>query len=390
MSLENIKRARIAIVSIFGLNGLLLAIWAVYIPVILFSTHTSSTALGLLLLLMGGGAFCGMQAGGHLADKFGSKRLVVVNAIWISFAIIPIGFVNSVGQLAIVLVALGFGSGGLDVSMNLQAAAIEEQYNRPLMSSFHAVFSIGTFLGSGLGALLLAQRLSPSTTFLLFGILGVLITLVATPFMLAGTLLAQDHVPTEGAIHPHLSHKIWIRVLLLGGIAFMLMLSEGVANDWSALQLKRDLGASAAHAALGYAAFSSMMTFGRFTADRIARTFGPVSVVRYGSLIAALGMLIVVTSDMYPLSLIGWGIFGLGLSGCVPQLFTAAGKLSTRNQGVVMSRVVGIGYIGLLAGPAVIGWASLFMSLSNALIIPLVFTVITAVGAKKIMHTKKV
>ncbi len=106
------------------------------------------------------------------------------------------------------------------------------------------------------------------------------------------------------------------------------MLAEGVANDWSALQVKEDLGVSNAVAALSFGAFSAMMTVGRFTADRISAAVGPVAVVRYGALLSSVGMLTVVVSGWLPLTLLGWALFGAGLSGCIPQIFTTAGNLA--------------------------------------------------------------
>ncbi len=159
-------------------------------------------------------------------------------------------------------------------------------------------------------------------------------------------------------------------------MAFLLMLAEGTANDWSALQAVEDLGRSAASASLAYAAFAVAMTAGRFAADPVAHRFGPVSVVRVGSALAAVGMLVVVlspTAGGFPLTLLGWVVFGLGLSGIVPQIFTAAGNLGVANPGVTISRVVSAGYVGLLAGPAVIGWLAGGVGLTTALVLPLVF-----------------
>ncbi len=69
------------------------------------------------------------------------------------------------------------------------------------------------------------------------------------------------------------------------------------------------------------------------------------------------------------------------------RLRTAAGKLSKAKQGMIMSRVVGIGYIGLLAGPAVIGGIAQVVPLTTALIVPLVFLLISALATKKIFAT---
>ena len=380
-----LKYSRYAVFGIFGLNGLLMALWAVNIPAITARTHTSHSELGLLLLLLGIGAFGGMQAAGHFADKLSSKNVLVLTGLWGILAFTALGFSTKISYLTAAMILFGFGNGGLDVAMNLQATSLEEKYKRPIMSSFHAFFSVGTFIGSLLGALALKAQIRTPSTFLAAGVMGLVILLCCMPFLMKAEVGQHLNRPDTAINNKKLGKAIVYRMLLVGGLAFLLMLSEGVANDWSALQIREGLHVPAAQAALGYSAFAILMTLGRFSADKISRTIGAVAVVRYGSLIAAVGMLTVIASHTLWLTLLGWGLFGLGLSGSVPQLFTSAAKISKARQGVVMSRVVGIGYIGLLAGPALIGSVTHIFSLTNAMAIPFAFMVLTALTAHKII-----
>jgi MFS family permease len=159
------------------------------------------------------------------------------------------------------------------------------------------------------------------------------------------------------------------------------MLSEGVANDWAALELKGILNASASEAALGYGSFAVAMTIGRFATDRVAALIGATRIVRYGAAIAAIGLTVAATAPWLPLALVGYALFGIGLSGGVPQLFTAAGNLDHRSAGALMARVVGLGYVGLLAGPAVIGGLTRLMPLNVAFALPIILCVLTVVFA---------
>jgi MFS family permease len=123
------------------------------------------------------------------------------------------------------------------------------------------------------------------------------------------------------------------------------------------------------------------MTAGRFTADRVTALVGPVAVVRYGAALAGLGLTIAAASPWVVVAIVGWALFGVGLSGCVPQLFSAAGNLDTRASGALMAKVVGLGYLGLLAGPAVIGGLTHWIPLNVAFILPIVLCGVAAVGA---------
>ncbi|KAB2372262.1 MFS transporter, partial [Actinomadura montaniterrae] len=172
-----------------------------------------------------------------------------------------------------------------------------------------------------------------------------------------------------------------LRIWALAALALMIMLCEGVANDWSALHLRRVLDAPAATAALAYGAFATTMTIGRLLADRVAARLGPVAVLRYGASAAALGMAAAALSPWIPLALAGWAVFGAGLSGCIPQLFSAAGHADRDAAGVNVSRVAGIGYLGMLAGPAAIGALTGVMPLNVTFFLPVACCVAAAAAA---------
>lgn len=370
---RHLTAARAAIFGVFGINGFLLAMWVVHIPAIEDRTNIAHSTLGSLLLLLALGAIAGMQLAGPLADRYGSRLLVALSGILLSIAVIGPGLASTAWQLGLALLVFGFGNGALDVSMNSQAVLTEREYGRPIMSAFHGMFSIGGVVGSLVGAVTIGAGWSPAVTLAASSVLG----FAAVALCTARLLPPSAHPQPE----PHGQRRrgrYSSRVLALGAVAFALMLAEGVANDWSTLQVKEHLDVPASVAALAFGAFSLTMTVGRFTADRVSSALGPVAVVRYGTLIAAAGMATVVVSPWLPTTLLGWALFGLGLSGCVPQIFTAAGNLGAGAAGANMSRVVGMGYIGFLAGPATIGWLTHLVPLTVAMVVPLVCVLVAA------------
>ncbi|MEU7143174.1 MFS transporter [Nocardia sp. NPDC046473] len=368
--------ARAAVFTVFGLNGFLLAMWVVHIPPITDRTGVSKSTLGMFILLMAGAGIVGMRIAGPLADRFGSRTLVGAAAVIASVAVIGPGLATGPVTLAIALACFGFGNGALDVSMNTQAVHVERAYGRPIMAAFHALFSGGGLLGSLLGAATLRAGLDLRITLVSAAIAGMALTFAALPRLLRDTdpqppVAEEPHqrltVPQGSSGRAH-SRK----VLALAVIAFAVLLTEGVAADWSTLQLREHLDADAATAALAFGAFSVAMTAGRLATDRVSGAFGRVAVVRYGMLISALGLTMVLASPWIPLTLLGWALTGLGLSGSIPQIFTAAGNLGTDKAATDMSRVFSFGYLGLLAGPAVIGWLTAVVPLTTAIAVPLI------------------
>ncbi|MDP5228569.1 MULTISPECIES: MFS transporter [Arthrobacter] len=365
-----LRRARLATIAEFFVAGLALAAWVVSIPSIQQRTGVSHATLGSLLLLLGLGSFLGMTLTGPLIDRIGSRRAIILSALVLVIGVNLPGLATDPWGLGAALFVLGLGSGSIDVAMNDQAVLVERAYGRPIMSSLHAYFSIGGGAGALLGAGTQALGSPANVTLAIGAGVTAVLTLVAYPALLRTSRPPAETLPeTVGAA---LTGRARTRTItVLAALAFLIMLSEGTANDWSALHAVEHFGLPQSAASLAYGAFAIAMTAGRFGADRIVHRFGPVAVVRSGSVLAAVGMAAVVLSPAYPVTLAGWAAFGLGLSGIVPQLFTAAGRLGGAQQGVVMSRIVGAGYLGLLAGPAIIGWASQAAGLTLALFLPI-------------------
>ncbi|MGW6695481.1 MFS transporter [Rhodococcus sp. NPDC054953] len=381
-----LRSARAAVFGVFAVNGFLLAAWVVHIPPISDRTGVSHATLGWLLLVLAGGALVGMQIAGPLADRWGSRRMIGAAGLLLSVGAIGPGLASDATGLAVALAVFGLGNGALDVSMNSQAVHVERAYGRPIMSAFHALFSLGGVVGSVLGAATLAAGLAPPTALAGAGALGAATILGCLPALLPHEPHPPE-APETGTGRRPPTRAATRRVLALGTIAFALFLAEGAANDWSTLQVKEHLGTSDATAALAFGAFAVMMTVGRLTADRVAAALGPVAVVRYGTLIAAVGLTAVIGSGWVWLTLAGWAVFGLGLSGCIPQIFTAAGNLHAGAPGVNMSRVVGMGYLGLLAGPALLGWLTEAIPLTLTLCVPLVFVLVACRFADQVRPT---
>jgi MFS family permease len=334
--------------------------------------------LGWLLLLLGGGAFAGMQIVGPLTDRFGARAVVPVSGALCSTAVVLPGLATDVWTLGAALLVLGLGNGCLDVGMNAHAVQVERGYRRPVMSAFHAAYSIGGVLAALVGARTLSWGWSPAMTLGAAMVLGLAGTALAAPALLRSERAHTTEAPAAVAKPRRRTPR---RIWALAALALMLMLCEGVANDWSVLHLRDVLEAPAATAALAYGAFSTAMTVGRLLADRVAARFGPVAVLRYGASMAALGLTAAALSPWVPLALAGWALFGTGMSGCIPQLFSAAGHTDQNAAGANVSRVAGLGYLGMLAGPAVIGPLTHFIPLNLTFFLPAAFCVIAACTA---------
>ncbi|TWD75432.1 fucose permease [Kribbella amoyensis] len=372
------RAARVATWVYFALNGFAIGLWVVHIPNIEHAAGISHSTLGLLLLVLGGAAFAGMQVAGPLADRVGQRRLVPAAGVLLGLSLFGPGLADSWWSLGLTLLVLGFANGSLDVGMNAHAVVVERAYPRPIMAAFHAMWSIGGAFAALIGAATLKAGVPTAVSMSACGVLLIVVSLATARFLIEADEPAPAEVEETDEPRAKTPAKL---VWQLGALAFGLMLAEGVANDWAALHFRDVLGTSTSTAAYAYGSFAVAMTIGRFATDRVAALIGPAAIVRYGAGLAAIGLTTVIVVPWIPVALVGWALFGLGLAGGVPQLFTAAGNLDTRASGALMARVVGLGYVGLLAGPAVIGGLAHWMPLNVAFVLPVVLCVLTFIAA---------
>jgi MFS family permease len=370
------RAARVATWTYFGLNGFAVGMWVVHIPNVERATGISHSTLGLLLLVLGGAAFLGMQVAGPLADRVGQRRLVPAAGVLLGLSLFGPGLAGNWWTLGLTLLAVGFGNGSIDVAMNSQAVVVERAYPRPIMAAFHAMWSIGGAFAALIGAAALKADVPTAVSLSASGVVCIVVSLVAGRYLIEAPAHPEPEADQPERVAPP-GKLVW----QLGALAFGLMLAEGVANDWAALQFRDVLDTSTSTAAYAYGSFAVAMTVGRFATDRVAALIGPAAIVRYGAALAAIGLTTVIAVPWIPVALLGWALFGLGLSGGVPQLFTAAGNLDTRASGALMAKVVGLGYVGLLAGPALIGGLTHWMPLNVAFALPVILCVLTVIAA---------
>jgi MFS family permease len=382
---RSLQSARIATFTYFILCGTLMGTWVVHIPGIEHQVGITHATLGGLLVLLGLGAFGGMQVSGRLADRLGARIVVPTAAALCGVALALPGLARAPWALGAALLVFGFCNGCLDVSMNAHAVHVEKAYNRPVMAAFHAAYSVGGVVAALIAVGTSGAGLSPAQALAAMGAAGVAVALGTARFLLptvpttpsAQTIPSAPTVGTTAKRKSRAGRQIWILAVL----ALMTMLCEGAANDWSALHLKDVLGAPAGTAAFAYGTFAAAMTLGRMLADRLSARFGAMAVLRYGAATAAAGITVAALAPWIWSAFAGWALFGLGLSGCVPQLFSAAGHADPAAAGTNVSRVAGLGYVGMLAGPAVIGWLTHVVALNHAFLVLTAMCVIASATA---------
>ncbi|MDR3514262.1 MAG: MFS transporter [Azospirillaceae bacterium] len=337
--------ARAATTAMFFGNGLTMGAWAAAIPTLKAALGLSAASLSLALLALSAGAVTMMPLAGSLAPRLGgSGRTTVLAGIALALVLGLPMLVPGLASLGLLCFLLGANIGLLDVAMNAHASIVERQWGTPIMSSFHAGFSLGGFAGTGLGAVLLA-----------IGVPGWSLMLPAAGIVLVLTLISARYLG-PGDVRPASGASFRLperKVLGLATIALCCFLIEGAMVDWSSLYLIT-IGATPSTASFGFAAFSVTMVLGRLFGDPVVRVWGGQPVITTGSLIAATGLTLAIVFPQAPVIVFGFALVGVGLSNVVPTLFSASARLgSSPAAGIAATATVG--YAGMLFGPPVIG-----------------------------------
>ncbi len=448
-----LRRARAALLVYFGIFGLIDGVWLARIPAVKQHLRLSDALLGIALLAAPAGLVVVAAFADRLIDRLGSARPTAAGAVAVTLLPIALGLASSMTVLMAVLLVYGMAGGMTDVAINAQAVRVERGYRRPIINSFHACFSFGGLLGALLGGLFAWADIGPAATFAAIGVPLAVVAVLARRRLLHGPEASDavaPRVPTaEGPGHAAADrypaaqeppgqggdaagretaaaretaagrvtaaarvragarwhavaltvaarvragarrHAVALRIAALGLLALCSLLGEGAAGSWSAVYLRDNLGTSAAFAALGYAAFSVTMAAGRLTGDRLAARFGPGRLVSGCGVVAALGLACALISRNPALSLVGFALFGAGLSSTFPQLLSTAGNIQTPRSGTGIARVAGAGYLGLLAGPVLIGSFAGLLGLRLALGIPVILIGLIAVGGRAVVGPRR-
>jgi MFS family permease len=364
---ENLWIVRLAVALIFFVAGAVFATWIAQIPQVREKLSLSEGQIGLALLGISVGVIIGLTMAGNLIERFSSRRVTVIAGVLFCLSLILIAQAGDLLTLTLTLAINGFFNSITDVAMNTQAAEVERRWKKSIMSSFHAAFSVGGFAGALIASRFIEAQISLETHFTTMAGVFMLLVLIG--------MLPLIEIPGETDRKGGAAFRLPPRALWgLGAIAFACTIGEGSMGDWSALYLRDIVQTNETMATYGFAAYSIMMTLGRFSGDWIVAHIAPEKLVRGGGLLATVGMGIALLMPGFETALLGFALVGLGLATIIPLVFSAAGNLPDVPSGTGIAAVATIGYGGFLAGPPVIGILADFTSLRFALLVVAILT----------------
>jgi fucose permease len=348
-----------ATTGVFFVNGAVVGTWVAQIPWIQDRFDLSSGEVGLVLMGMSLAVIVTMPLAGEAISRFGSVRVIWAGGLASVAAVnLPV-LVPHVLLVVVALFVLGMTVASMDVAMNAHGVQVERRGGRPIMSSLHAGWSFGGMIGSGFAAVLAAIGLDARVA-----------VAIASVGLLAA-LVAFTRSVGEGSAVEQESRKVLSlpprAVVLLAVLCLLTMVIEGAMGDWGGLYLRRDLGADAALAAAAFAFFTGGMTVGRLVGDAVNARIGAVALLRYGAMLTALPLALMLLVAEPAAAVVGLFVIGLGVANGVPLMYSAAGRRPGVPSGPAIAAVSSMGSLGFLAGPPFIGFIAEATSLPWAL-----------------------
>lgn len=342
--------------AFFFIGGFGTATWAPLVPLLRERLMVGDDVLGMLLLCIGVGSLLTMPLSGALAMRLGCRRVVMTASILFAAILLLVSCVDALSLAVPIVLIFGAVMGCIDVVVNIVAVLVEKGIGRRIMSGMHAFWSLGGFVGAGLYGVWVG----------LLGLTPFQSTAIAAGLILLLTAVYGRHlIPYGGGGGALLALPRGI-IVFVGMTAFIAFLSEGAVMDWGGVYLTTVRGMDLALAGTGYSVFSAAMLTMRFLGDRVVQRIGALLVAVGGALLAFGGILLVMFAPVDALLYVGFFAIGIGSANIVPVFFSLMGRQNVMPVSAAVSAVSTMGYLGILAGPAAIGFVSSLTTLQTA------------------------
>lgn len=367
--------SRIAVSGLFFFMGFIFASWASRIPVFKNQFHLNEAELGAVLFMLPLGSFIALPFAGWSVDRFGSRIMGLASISCYGLALYGLAQADSSFALSVFLFIFGFIGDTVNISMNTQALDLQTAYRRPILSSFHALWSLGALFGALLGGWTLQQKIGTEDHFLLVAVAVIFLCVISWFY-----LMPHDGTREKGKKLLALPDR---SLLIIGVVCLCCTLCEGAMADWSALYYNQVKLEASTVTTTGFTAYALMMAMGRFSGDRLIMAMGYRQVLILDGILIAGGMILALALKQPLLVIAGFGLVGFGVSTVIPIVYTAAARSETMKASVALAAVSTIGFTGFLIGPPLIGFVAHEIGLRTALALVIVLGMVITLLARR-------
>lgn len=352
---------RLSISLYFFFSGLIFSSWASRIPDIKLNFGFNEAELGAILFMLPMGALSALPFAGWVVHRFNSKTVTPVSLLLFSVFLGAVSCADTVLSLSFSLFFFGVLGNLTNIAMNTQGLTVQAFLKKPILSSLHAMWSLGAFSAAAVSGWASGHGISMQHQFLLVSVLTALFSVFFFYFLLPDE--ANPSSPSKVFALPNRP------LLMLGLICFCAAMSEGAMADWSALYFKEAVPSSVWSSTAGYSAFVFCMALGRFAGDGLVHQFSHKTVLKLNGLLVLSGMLIALSLRTSLNVVVGFGLVGFGVSSVMPIVYMLAAKSRSMAPSTALAAVSSVGFFGFLLGPPIIGFIAQEIGLRITLLV---------------------
>ncbi|MFZ9687081.1 MAG: MFS transporter [Chitinophagaceae bacterium] len=345
----------------FYILGFIFSSWASRIPQVKDKFHLNEAELGGVLFMLPFGALAALPFSGWLVHRLSSRIMSIASALIYTILLYSIAIADTVFALSFILFGFGMIGNFGNISMNSQGISIQHRINKPILSSLHAMWSIGAFSAAAISGWTMKMGYSTAVHF-------TIVSLIAAVIIIAGSFFL---IPDEGV--DDASAKVFVlpnkKLILLGVICFCVAMSEGAMADWSSLYYRQVIHELNSISTTGYTAFAMCMAAGRLMGDKLVQSFKHSTVLKMNGMLIVLGMLLSLSFSFPSTVMMGFALVGFGVSSVIPIVYMLAAKTKDMAPSVALAAVSSVGFTGFLVGPPAIGFIAHEIGLRSALVV---------------------
>lgn len=379
----NLNRARLGVTLLFVTNGLIWSNLAPRYPEIRRGLGLTYGQFGVAVMFGAIGAMVVGLSAAAVIRRFRSSRTAVVAMVIMAVMAVLASLAPNGWLFAAALFGVGAIDSIADVAQNSHGLRVQREMKRSIINAFHAMWSIGAVLGGLMGAAAAGLHVPVPVHFAIVAVIVAVVNAVGYRMLLPG----DDPVPqattaSGGSGLRAVAVRVW---LVLGALALVAIAGgwvEDAGGTWSASYLKDELGAGPTIAALGFVALMSMQTIGRLLGDRMVDRFGQRTVARAGGLLVVIGMGPALLWPSIPLTIVGFGLAGLGVATTIPAAMHEADELPGFRVGTGLTILSWTLRLGFLLSPVLVGLIADAYSLRTGLTLMIVAGVVIAIFAQ--------
>jgi Na+/melibiose symporter-like transporter len=366
-------------------------------PLLVDRLGLNSWQFGLAVACYAAGSLLSSGLPAALIARFGAHRVVIGGTVLLGLAAATTAWSVNGLMMAICLLLLGCCDAIVDVAQNVVGIAVQERLQRTILSSMHALWSLGGLLSGAAATVAASSGVDMRVWLAAVAIIAVAVTILgrrligdgAAPRRVADSDAAGDTEPASPDAEPgqgptRSKTAILLAALPLAIIAICGSAVEDIANNWAGLAAVRLAGVPAASAGIAFSIVIGSQCLGRFSGDVLVMRFGAGRIARIGGGLIALGGLGAVFAEEPVLLLIAMAALGFGSATLVPGALGAAAQLPGIGRAGGVTLVNWLMRVGFLGTSPLVGLIAAEAGLRWGLSLLVMVGVLTAVFAHRL------